>query len=146
MCGFCHSNLSDDAIMQSLRECIAKGDAGFANFNTTSLSHIYIALMGVNGPIAHDLAETIITNFIAYVEKGGKLDGFILESCPSIENIKTQVSKINAMSRVTDKESQEKRRLEVFGAQADHGTLAPQDITTSTITTSTITTSWCNLI
>ena len=82
MCIQCHQHISDEEMVRQL-----KGDPQFDKWNTTSISHMIIAGLGVNGEEAITLSINMLTKFLDYKDEGGKLDGFILEPCPTSESI-----------------------------------------------------------
>jgi len=55
MCRHCHRGLSDDDVVQQLSEPV-----DFSEWNDTSVSHLALIMIGVNGPKAQTLAEDLM--------------------------------------------------------------------------------------
>ena len=89
----------------------SKKDPQYERWNTTSLSHLFIILSGVNGEEAKNLAYNHLKGFIDYVDNGRKLNGFVLEKCPSTEFIIATTMDILKLPPVS---SIEERRKQVY--------------------------------
>lgn len=61
MCRKCHGALSDELVIAQLEESLPNPQ--YERWNTTSLSHMIIAIEGTNGPKAHDLALELANGF-----------------------------------------------------------------------------------
>lgn len=64
MCRQCHSQLSDETILTQLTEALKNPE--YEKWNTTSLSHICIAIEGANGKEAHDLGVQLAEGFYTW--------------------------------------------------------------------------------
>ena len=63
MCIKCPSGLSDEEVLSQLRYVNASDGDQFELFNTTSVSHLAIAGIGVNGSEARDVAIEVLQKF-----------------------------------------------------------------------------------
>lgn len=67
MCFECHTNISNDEIINSLNAIIANpSDKEFEEWNTTSVSHIIQVSIGVNGEEARLLGIDVLKRFIKW--------------------------------------------------------------------------------
>lgn len=64
MCLQCHEHISDDELVEQLKDSIKNPQ--FEKWNTTALSHVCIAIRGANGPEAHELALIDANNFYTW--------------------------------------------------------------------------------
>ena len=64
MCFSCHQGLSDDNILNQLKNALS--DPQFHQWNTTSFNHIKLAIMGLNGEECHDLAVQLAEQFYVW--------------------------------------------------------------------------------
>lgn len=61
MCITCHSRLSNEDVVEMLKK-----DTNFCMWNSTSVSHLFIARSGANGTEAAELARSISNKFWWY--------------------------------------------------------------------------------
>jgi hypothetical protein len=64
MCRQCHSGLSDETVIAQLKEALENPQ--YEKWNTTSLSHMIIAIEGTNGAEAHDLGLQLAEGFLEW--------------------------------------------------------------------------------
>lgn len=83
-----------------LTKCMQNPD--YQEWNTTSLSHMYLAGSGMNGHVAQGLALVLIDGFIQHVKCGGSTAGFVLEQMPPIEKIGVILAGLRALPAFTD--------------------------------------------
>ncbi len=88
MCIQCHQGLSDAAVVQQIKEAFQYPH--FEQWNTTSVSHMYIAYSGVNGREAQILAGQIIEKLIQWSRANNRSsveDSLIPDPFANIDNI-----------------------------------------------------------
>jgi hypothetical protein len=64
MCITCHKGLSDEVYLSKLKETLINPQ--FSVWNTTSLSHLAIGVVGYNGLECRNLAHQLMTNYIQW--------------------------------------------------------------------------------
>ena len=64
MCLQCHSQIDDKLILSQLQKEIK--NPNYPGYNSTSISHFYLAAMGLNGLEARDTALFVLDNFIQW--------------------------------------------------------------------------------
>ena len=66
MCFKCHSGLSDEEVLKQLREQNSTDNINFIRWNTTSIGHLILAGVGLNGPEARTEAINLLEKFIIW--------------------------------------------------------------------------------
>ena len=69
MCRSCHDSLSDAIIKKQLEDALI--DPKFEVWNSTSLSHIMLAMSGYNGYEVSEIAQQLFRNMIEYLKSDG---------------------------------------------------------------------------
>lgn len=71
MCKQCHSYLSDADVLLQLNSSLDSKNRNdeFEQWNTTSVSHVLIALSGHNGPVCKEVAAKLLQRFLDWYEK-----------------------------------------------------------------------------
>lgn len=64
MCLSCHQGLPDETVLKQLNDAIIRPE--FDKWNTTSVSHIILAAIGLNGPEARFSAIKLLGQFILW--------------------------------------------------------------------------------
>ena len=64
MCNKCHQALSDEGIEKTINRELNTPD--FKVWNSTSVNHIRLAAMGVNGPVIQEKAERLFIEYMKY--------------------------------------------------------------------------------
>lgn len=74
MCLKCHSNMSDAGILKQLSESLV--EPKFDQWNTTSISHLCLAYIGVNGQEVSVIGKQLLDNYVSWkTENGNSRDG-----------------------------------------------------------------------
>ena len=68
MCGQCHQGMPDDVVVQQLKDALKNPQ--YEMWNSTSLSHMSLAAMGVNGVEASRLGRNLLVRYIKWSEQG----------------------------------------------------------------------------
>lgn len=87
MCLKCHLGLSDEAVLEQFRQAVLCPQ--YERWNSTSLSHCFIAAAGVSGDDARLWALRALDGFICHIEQDGKTE-FFLDDCPSVTELREQ--------------------------------------------------------
>src|SRR5688572_2573572 len=65
MCMQCHLQLIDEEVLKTFKDALE--EPKFENWNESSLSHIFLALSGVNGQEVVQLAKQLLANFCDWI-------------------------------------------------------------------------------
>lgn len=103
MCLVCHQNLSNESIITSLQESLQTKE--FENFNATSISHISIAAIGLNGDIAQDLALQVLEAYISWKNNNIKQEDNSFFGQPSSDRVSKQLELIKKFNLLASKHS-----------------------------------------
>ena len=71
MCLDCHQNLPNDVVISQLKESIK--DPKYELWNETSISHLLLSRLGMNGKEAQELSKKILNNYIEW-KQNNKFD------------------------------------------------------------------------
>lgn len=99
MCLQCHQNLNDTIIVSQLQECLETGN--YSNINATSISHLTISAVGLNGTVAQQTAIQILKAYIAWKRNN------VLESDnnffgqPSYQLVEKQLNNIHEFNKTS---------------------------------------------
>ena len=106
MCLQCHQGISDETILQQFKESLT--NPHFEMWNSTSLNHIFIGLLGVNGREVQAYSDQLIVNLLAWSRTKYSLSyrGFVIALHKNIKDMPNWLIK-------TDEEKV-KRKDEVF--------------------------------
>lgn len=69
MCLKCHQGLDDDDVIQMITESI--NNPKYENWNSVSLGHLSLSILGLNGDEASELAEHLLNNYIEWKTNDG---------------------------------------------------------------------------
>lgn len=72
MCMQCHSFLSDTQVLAELNQSLNSEKEEFDQWNTTSVSHVLIAMSGHNGPVCKKVAIKLLQRFLNWYKKNKK--------------------------------------------------------------------------
>ncbi len=88
MCNQCHSALSDADVEKSMDI----NNPQFEVWNSTSLNHLRLAAMGVNGPVVQEKAERLFIEYMKYY-KNLPEDQFVPAVYQSLEDTLEEIQK-----------------------------------------------------
>ena len=94
MCWMCHQNMSDEVVRQQLRSSLE--NPRYEVWNSTSLSHLMISLMGANGYEASELAYKLYEGFISWVRETQNTLESLEESLKPMKMIRDGVQECKA--------------------------------------------------
>lgn len=70
MCGNCHQGLSDETIIRQTKEALEEDNC--AGWNVTSISHMALVSIGVNGKEAQELGLKLLLKYISWKAENPK--------------------------------------------------------------------------
>ncbi len=112
MCLVCHQGLTDEVVLKQIDDILKEIDEGdtsdFIKWNTTSVSHIILAGLGLNGPEVRFKAIKLLEHFIEW--RKTKSDNYIpesgIEKMTSVYDLETDLNYIKLSNPdYTDKHS-----------------------------------------
>lgn len=119
MCLQCHMVVTPDSAVEELKRTL--DDCKFDEWNTTSLSHILLAVRGLDGPKAHELANELAEKFYKWFvgNSWGMWQLFYsyqprtgLEPFPSSSKIREMIDDANSFyAQHKDKSKEEKIKI-----------------------------------
>lgn len=93
MCLQCHSGLSDSIVLEQLKESL--DNPNFKVWNETSISHVSLAAIGVNGKEAQKVGRQLLINYIMWKrENKNPADGTFFGN-PTVEYVKEVLDNVN---------------------------------------------------
>jgi len=112
MCGDCHIALSDENVVSQLRDI----KRPYNNWNITSINHLLLANLGVNGPEAEHLSDFLLNDYIIWKDENTKCDDDTFFGEPSSDIVKTLMLECNSKKREFKNKglTQDQIRKEVF--------------------------------
>lgn len=112
MCLKCHQGLSDEYVLQSSLDSLSNPQ--FEKWNTTSLSHLFIEISGVNGEECSQLGLQLLDNYIQYKEHNANEKDGTLFGNPSAEYAKEQKTQALELKEKLKGFTQEEKKQYVF--------------------------------
>lgn len=94
MCKLCHQGLSDEQVIEQLSTINS-----FEGVNETSISHVILAYLGANGPIAENIATGVLNDYIQYKKENKKDSDGSFFGEPTIEYVTNEINNANKMKR-----------------------------------------------
>jgi len=93
MCKSCHSGLSDESVISQLQTAV--NNPKFEVWNETSISHMYIAAVGANGPTAQKLAKQLLDRYVQWKEQNSfESDGSFFGN-PTVDYVKKVIDEVD---------------------------------------------------
>ena len=88
----CDNTIEDIINLNHLKNSMMQSDDQFEQWNTTSLNHLHLAGIGLNGYVAHLYAILLLERFIKW--RAIKPDDYV----PSIDDISKKLERIKNIS------------------------------------------------
>ena len=89
MCLKCHQHISDETVVSQLTDSLT--NPKFEKWNETSISHLCLAYMGLNGETASNIASQLLKNYIDWKSNNpDELDGTFFGN-PTVTQVKKMI-------------------------------------------------------
>jgi hypothetical protein len=98
MCLLCHSGLSDEAVLKEFKEVNESANIEFGRWNTTSISHLQLTGIGLNGQEARNEAISVLEKFIVWrrTKPANYIPETGLEPMPTVDKLNTMLTSLKA--------------------------------------------------
>lgn len=93
MCIKCHAGLSDETIIKQLTDDLSLDK--FTGWNETSINHLALVYLGVNGEKARELSSELLDKYIFWKENNKNTDDDCLFGEPSADYVRKVKSNLN---------------------------------------------------
>lgn len=93
MCLKCHGGLSDETVIEQLSESLTNPQ--YEKWNETSISHLCIAYMGMNGQKGVEVAEKLLANYVDWKSKNISLSDGSFFGNPTVDQVMKMINGSN---------------------------------------------------